>query len=95
MALGTLDRSLPPFFNQGPSVLSKLVFFGALSVFLMVADARFHVTQPVRAALATALYPVQWLALQPVNALRYGSDYVAGLNRAQSDSVEAVKKFVL
>lgn len=95
MALGTLDRSLPPFFNQGPSVLSKLVVFGALSVFLMVADVRFHVTQPIRAALATALYPVQWLALQPVNAVRYGAEYVAGLNQAQSDSAEASRKLAL
>ena len=95
MALGTLDRSLPPFFNQGPSVLSKLVLFGTLSVFLMVADARFHVTQPIRAALATALYPVQWLALQPVNAVRYGAEYVAGLNQAQSDSAEAARKLAL
>lgn len=95
MALGTLDRSLPPFFNQGPSVLSKLVFFGALSVFLMVADARFHITQPIRAALATALYPVQWLALKPVNALRYGSEYFIDLNQAQSDSAEAGKKLAL
>ena len=74
MPLGTLDRSLPPFFNQGPSALSKLMFFGALSLFLMVADARFHVTQPIRAALATALYPVQWLALQPVHAVKTGGE---------------------
>jgi rod shape-determining protein MreC len=62
MPLGTLDRSPPPFFKQGPSALSKLMFFSALSLFLMVADTRFRITQPVRAALATALYPVQWLA---------------------------------
>lgn len=95
MALGTLDRTLPPFFNQGPSVLSKLVFFGALSVFLMVADVRFHMIQPIRAALSTALYPVQWLALQPVHALRYSSDYFTGVNQAQSDSAQAGKKLAL
>ena len=70
MPLGTLDRSPPPFFKQGPSALSKLMFFSALSLFLMVADVRFNITQPVRAALSTALYPVQWLALQPVRAVR-------------------------
>lgn len=95
MALGTLDRTLPPFFNQGPSVLSKLVFFGALSVFLMVADVRFHMIQPIRAALSTALYPVQWLALQPVHVLRYSSDYFTGVNQAQSDSAQAGKKLAL
>jgi rod shape-determining protein MreC len=41
MPLGTLDRTPPPFFRQGPSALTKLVFFSALAVFLMVADARF------------------------------------------------------
>lgn len=92
MALGTLDRSLPPFFNQGPSVLSKLVFFGAFAVFLMVADVRFHLTQPLRAALSTVLLPVQWLALQPVDALRYSSEYFGGLTQAQLNSAEADKK---
>lgn len=95
MALGTLDRSLPPFFNQGPSVLSKLVFFGALSVFLMVADVRFHLTQPVRAALVSVLQPVQWLALQPADAVRYSREYVSGLNQAKSRSAEAAKKLAL
>ena len=95
MSLGTLDRSLPPFFNQGPSALSKLMFFGALSLFLMVADARFNVTQPIRAAIATALYPVQWLAVQPVHAVRNGNEYFTSLNQAQSESAEARKKLAL
>ena len=95
MPLGTLDRSPPPFFKQGPSALSKLMFFSALALFLMVADTRFRITQPVRAALATALYPVQWLALQPVRAVKSGSDYFTSLNQAQSSSEEARKKLAL
>ena len=57
MPLGTLDRTPPPFFKQGPSALSKLMVFSALALFLMVADMRFRITVPVRSALATALYP--------------------------------------
>ena len=95
MPLGTLDRSPPPFFKQGPSALSKLVFFSALALFLMVADARFRITQPVRAALATALYPVQWLAMQPVHLASYSGDYLTGLNQAQTNSAEASKKLAL
>ena len=95
MALGTLDRSLPPFFNQGPSALSKVLFFGALSIFLMVADARFHVTQPLRAIIATALYPVQWVALQPINAFERAADYFGSLGQAQSESDAARKKLAL
>ena len=95
MTLGTLDRSPPPFFKQGPSALSKLMLFSTLSLFLMVADTRFHLMQPVRAVLATALYPVQWLALQPVHAVKNSSDYVSGLNQAQSDSEQAGRKLAL
>lgn len=95
MPLGTLDRSLPPFFNQGPSVLTKLMFFGALSLFLMVADARFNLTQPIRAAIATALYPAQWLALQPVRAFNDASAYFVSLDQAQFESDQAGKKLAL
>lgn len=95
MSLGTLDRSPPPFFNQGPSALSKLMFFGALSLLLMVADARFGVTQPIRSVLATALYPVQWLALQPVHAVKSGSEYFTSLSQAESNSEAASRKLAL
>ena len=66
MPLGTLDGTPPPFFRQGPSALSKLTFFSALALFLMVADMRFQLAKPVRSAVATVLYPVQWLALRPL-----------------------------
>ncbi len=92
MPLGTLDRTPPPFFRQGPSALSKLMFFSALALFLMVADMRFKVTQPIRAAFATALYPVQWLALQPVRAVQHGSGYFTALSEAQGSEEEARKK---
>ncbi len=95
MPLGTLDRSPPPFFKQGPSAFSKLMFFSALSLFLMVADVRFRITQPVRSVLATALYPVQWLALQPVRAVRISSAYLSGLDEANSSSALAAKKLAL
>ena len=95
MPLGTLDRSPPPFFKQGPSALSKLLFFSALSLFLMVADVRFRITQPVRSALSTALYPVQWLALQPVRLVRGSSAYFSGLDQATSSSEQAARRLAL
>ncbi|MFN5349639.1 MAG: rod shape-determining protein MreC [Polaromonas sp.] len=95
MPLGTLDRSPPPFFKQGPSALSKLIFFSALSLFLMVADVRFRITQPVRSALSTVLYPVQWLALQPVRLVRGSSAYFIGLDQATSSSEQAARKLAL
>ncbi|MDQ6628762.1 MAG: rod shape-determining protein MreC [Pseudomonadota bacterium] len=82
MALGTLDRTPPPFFRQGPSALTKLCFCSALALFLMVADARFRLTQPLRATAATMLYPLQRALLVPVEALNGGSSYLAGLSSA-------------
>jgi rod shape-determining protein MreC len=75
--------------------LSKLMFFSALALFLMVADTRFRITQPVRAALSTALYPVQWLAMQPVRAVQGGGEYFTSLSQANSSSEEANKKLAL
>ncbi len=95
MPLGTLDRTPPSFFKQGPSALSKLLFFSALALFLMVADTRFRITQPLRATLATVMYPVQWLAMQPVRAVKNAAEYLAGLDQAKTDTEQAAKKLAL
>lgn len=92
MPLGTLDRTPPPFFRQGPSALSKLMVFSALALFLMVADARFSVTAPLRSALATALYPVQWAILKPIEAAGQAGGYFTSLHQAQQDEAVARKK---
>jgi rod shape-determining protein MreC len=92
MPLGTLDRTPPPFFKQGPSALSKLVVFSAISVFLMVADLRLHLTTPIRSAIATALYPVQWTVMQPVQAVMGVSGYFTSLHRAQQTEASALRR---
>ena len=92
MPLGTLDRTPPPFFKQGPSALSKLMVCSALALFLMVADARFKITQPIRSAVALVIFPVQWLALRPVLAVRYVSDYFVALSSAQDSEAQARQK---
>ncbi len=89
MPLGTLDRTPPPFFRQGPTSLSKLMVCGALALFLMVADARFRITQPLRAAVATVLYPVQWAAMRPVLLAREGAGYFKSLQDAQAAEAAA------
>jgi rod shape-determining protein MreC len=95
MPLGTLDRTPPPFFKQGPSALSKLMVFSALALFLMVADLRFKVTQPIRAAVATVLYPAQWLAMQPVRAVQHGGGYFTALSQARASEDAARSQLAL
>jgi rod shape-determining protein MreC len=87
--LGTLDRTPPPFFRQGPSAVTKLALCAALSLFLMVADTRFAVVAPLRSAIATALLPLQQALLVPVDLLRGGGGYLQGLQQAQAEAAEA------
>ncbi|MEW6693999.1 Cell shape-determining protein MreC [Tepidimonas thermarum] len=89
MPLGTIDRTPPPFFKQGTPALAKWIVLSALSVLLMVVDARLQWAAPLRAALATALYPVQWLVLQPVRAVQWAGGYLSALESAQREAREA------
>lgn len=92
MPLATLDRSPPPFFKQGPSAFTRLTFFSALAVLLMVADTRWKVTLPVRAAVATALHPVQQVLLAPSRAWDTATHYFAGLDEARAMQARAERQ---
>lgn len=89
MALGTLDRTPPPFFRQGTSALTKVSVFAALAIFLMVADSRFRFAQPLRATIANVLYPVQRALLWPVDAVAGGRDWFTGLAAAREGEAAA------
>ncbi len=93
MQLGALGSNPPPFFRQGPSAFSRLLVFSALAILLMVADARFKVMQPLRVALATVLYPVQWLAMRPVQLARDASQYAASNTTVQTELAMARKNY--
>lgn len=95
MPLGTLDGTPPPFFRQGPSALSKLTFFSALALFLMVADTRLQIAQPLRVAVATVLYPVQWTVMQPVLWAQTGGQYFESLEKAQTNEEAAQRQLSL
>lgn len=84
MPLATLDRTPPAFFKQGPSAFTRLMFFSALAILLMVADARWKMTQPLRVAAATLLQPVQSVLLAPVRAWEMAGHYVAGVEEARA-----------
>jgi rod shape-determining protein MreC len=95
MPLGTIDRTPPPFFRQGYSALTKLVFCSALALFLMVADTRLPIVATLRMALATALAPLQLALLVPVELVSGGSDYLRGLRQALKDEDSARKQLAL
>ena len=61
-----MEHSPPPFFKRGPAPLVRLTFFASLSVTLLVLDARFHYADGLRNALAMIAYPLQRVALAPM-----------------------------
>lgn len=91
MPLGTLDRTPPPFFKQGLSALSKLALLGALAVLLMVTDNRFAVTAGIRSVLVTALSPLQWLAMLPVQWSQSAGSRFQLLEAAQAKAESSAK----
>lgn len=83
MPLGTLDPTPPPFFRQGPSALTRLLFFASLAIFLMAADTRFSMIGPLRTAAAVLLHPIERAWLAPVNGFNLLRDYLGGISRAR------------
>jgi len=61
-----LDRSPPALFKQGVTAFVKLTICAGLSFGLMGIDRHAGVGESIRAALATALYPVQFALRQPM-----------------------------
>ena len=85
MALESLDRSPPPFFRVGFAPLTKLIFFSALSLLLVFGDKQLQFTKPLRAGLSTLILPIQWLVLQPGEALSAMGTYFQNLGHAQTN----------
>ena len=85
MALDSLDRSPPPFFRVGFAPLTKLIFFSALSLLLIFGDKQLQFTKPLRAGLSTLILPIQWLMMQPGEALSAIGTYFQSLDQAQKN----------
>ena len=95
MPYGSLDRTPPPFFKQGPTSLSKLLLLSALAIFLMVSDKRFDIGKIVRISLATVLNPIATTIATPVLAMRDSFKYVDTISAVKISEQEAHKKLLL
>jgi rod shape-determining protein MreC len=95
MPYGSLDRTPPPFFKQGPTSLSKLLLLSALALFLMVADKRFEVGKIVRFSIATVLNPIANVIAAPVLALQDNFKYIDTISAIKISEQETQKKLLL
>src|SRR5690606_1851323 len=78
----------PPFFKRGVAPLARLAIFSSLSVLLLIVDLRLHTLDILRGTIATAIYPLQQLAYQPVDLLRGAGQYFSSLTTLQSENSE-------
>jgi len=84
----------PPFFHRGPSPLTRLAFFGVLSLVLLFADTRYRYLEGIRTVAAVALYPLHRAVQIPGEALEWvGSYFVA--KRTLSEENAALKQTLL
>ncbi|MCO6506994.1 MAG: rod shape-determining protein MreC, partial [Snodgrassella sp.] len=60
------------FVHNGLRSTSKLVVLSLVAVALLLLDNRYDVVKISRNYIGTALYPLQWLAMQPVNIVSNG-----------------------
>jgi rod shape-determining protein MreC len=67
----------PPFFHRGPSPLTRLAFFGVLSLMLLFADTRFRYLEGIRSVAAVALYPLHRAVQLPGEAVAWIGSYFA------------------
>jgi rod shape-determining protein MreC len=87
-----MEYTPPPLFKQGPSARVRLVFFVALSVGLLFADARFGAMEVVRKVVGTVLYPVQKIASLPVEWGRAAVEYVSTVDTLQAENQELIRE---
>lgn len=76
-----MDNQQPTaFFIHGPSPLTRLIFFAALSLCLMMSDARLHYLTEIRSGFVALMHPVEILAALPGNLYRGASEYLVTHN---------------
>ena len=85
------DESLS-FARRGIKPVNKLIFLTLLSCALLMLDSRFAAVQTAKRYVATTLYPLQWLANQPVQWYEYGSALLQSQNYLLGENERLMKE---
>ena len=83
-----MEHQPPPFFNRGPAPLVRLTFFVSLAVLLMVLDARFRYADNVRQVAALAAYPLERIAMAPVDLFHGTVDYFSTTTALRAENAK-------
>lgn len=83
-----MDYQPPPFFKRGPAPLALLSFYAALSISLLVVDARFHTLELLRQGLSMFTHPLQQLAHAPAEFFGDTGNYFSSVVRLQEENTQ-------
>ncbi len=82
------------FVKPAIGAAGKLVLLGITSIALMVLDNRYAALQQAKSYVATALYPLQWAANQPVAWMRYGTEMLSDKQTLRHDNARLLAENV-
>ena len=88
MTMRPIPVEPPAFFHRGPTPLTRLAFFGVLSIALLFADTRFRYLENIRQVAAAVLYPVQRAVEMPLEAVAWVGRYFADKARLADENAE-------
>lgn len=83
-----MDYQPPPFFKRGPAPLALLSFYAALSISLLVVDARFHTLDLLRQAVSMFTHPLQQAAHAPAQVLGNAGEYFTSITRLEEENAQ-------
>lgn len=83
-----MDYQPPPFFKRGPAPLALLSLYAALSISLLVVDARFHTLDLLRQAVSMFTHPLQQAAHAPAQVVDNAGEYFASVTRLQEENAQ-------
>jgi len=81
-----MDYQPPPFFKRGPAPVALLSLYAALSIFLLIVDARFHTLELLRQALSMFTHPLQQAAHAPARIFSNTGSYFSSVDRLQEEN---------
>ena len=87
-----MEHTPPPFFKTGPTPLARLLIFSALSLVLLVADARFNFLAPLRQVAGIIVYPLQRVAGSPAAIARRIGEFFVTQSSLREDNARLVEE---
>lgn len=85
------DESLS-FAKRGIRPINKFIVLSMLSITLLMLDSRFSAVQMAKRYVATALFPLQWLANKPIEWYEYGSALLQSQNYLLRENERLIKE---